>query len=97
MSILEICLCIVITGCHQQPLSPNAMPNPLGIVPEGVPISFNGIQNDSILQETVVSNIIEGYNPTSTKGILKAVKVNDKVELSPDGESDRADGSKLKE
>jgi len=88
----------VITGCQLQHAIhlTNVLPrgnSPLGIVEEGIP--FPGIPNDDNLQSTVACTISEGYNPTSTKGMLKAVKVNDKVELSPDGESDRADGSKF--
>ena len=68
---------------------------PLGIVPEADRIPFNGISNNDFLAGTQAYTISEGYNPTSTKGLLRAIRVNDKVELSPDGESDRADGSKL--
>ncbi|XP_065884945.1 uncharacterized protein [Dysidea avara] len=79
-------------GCQQQyaTLCPNITrsgSSPLGIVPEGGPIPFTGISQNAQPESTDACNIGEAYNPVSTKGLLAAVKVNEKVVLSPDGQS----------
>ena len=88
------------TGCQQQhaALCPNITrsgSSPLGIVPEGDPIPFTGIPQNAQPESTDACNIGEAYNPVSTKGLLAAVKVNEKVVLSPDGQSVTAPDSKL--
>ena len=67
----------------------------MNIAPEGIPIPFSGIPNDETPESTEACNISEAYNPVSTKGLLAAVKVDEKVELSPDGQSVTANDSKL--
>ena len=90
----------VFTGCQQQhtALCPNTTQSgcpPLEIAQEGGPIPFTGIPRDAQPDSMGTYNISEGYNPVSTKGLLEAVKVNEKVVLSPDGQSVTAPDSKL--
>jgi len=67
----------------------------LSITAEGLTIPFRGISNDETPESTEACNISEAYNSVSTKGLLAAVKINEKVELSPDGQSVTANDSKL--
>ena len=65
----------------------------MGFPKETIP--FFGIFENAYLRHTEVCTISEGYNPTSKKGFLRAVKINERVELSPDGESHTENGSKF--
>jgi len=65
------------------------------ITPEGQTIPFSQMPSNANPESTEACNLSEVYNPVSTKGLLAAVKVNEKVQLTPDGRSVTADDSKL--